>query len=177
MATAARAAKRNDSFSSGSTRGSSSRQKLKGIGRFLFFGTITFIGLLNIQPWVAVARQMKSAITFVPFLKSLIQIPYLGGCLLWLSSNDIALSLLATGLWAITQWLELSDWPNKKQRALIYCWEFLVIFLHFPPYEGGYTALMEDFPFWSPDLVSWGNLVLSLIAAFAFETIYKVLKK
>ena len=175
MATAARAARaeRNNS----STSGGGSRQKLKGMGRWLFLGTITFIGLLNIQPWVQVALQMKRAITFVPFLKTLIQIPYLGGCLLWLSSNDVALSILATGLWALTQWLELAEWTNKNQRFLIYCWEFLVIFMHFPPYEGGYTAFFEDLPHLRADSVDWWNLILSVIAAFAFETIYKVLKK
>lgn len=171
MAVAARSAGKNR-FSE------SSRAKIKGFGRFLFYSTITFVGLLNIQPWVAVAKQMKAAITFVPLLTSLTRVPFLGGCLLWLSSNEVSLSFLATGLWALTQYLEMTDieWI-KKRRPLIYAWEFSIIFLHFPPYEGGYTALAEDFPYWSPDSVLWWNLVLSVITAFAFEFIYKILKK
>ncbi|HEY9610610.1 hypothetical protein [Allocoleopsis sp.] len=161
-----------------SKEGGSSRAKIKGLGRFLFYSTITFVGLLNIQPWVAVAKQMKAAITFVPLLSSLTRVPFLGGCLLWLSSNEVSLSFLATGLWALTQYLEMADieWI-KKRRPIIYAWEFSIIFLHFPPYEGGYTALAEDFPYWSPDSVLWWNLVLSVITAFAFEFIYKILKK
>lgn len=155
-----------------------SRARIKGAGRFLFYSTISFVGLLNIQPWVAVAKQMKAAITFVPLLSSLTRIPFLGGCLLWLSSNEVSLSFLATGLWALTQYLEMeeTEWIRKR-RPLIYAWEFSVIFLHFPPYEGGYTALVEDFPYWSPDSVMWWNLVFSVITAFAFEFIYKILKK
>lgn len=173
MAVAARSA--NETRSSNSE---SSRVKIQGFGRFLFYSTITFVGLLNIQPWVSVAKQMKTAITFVPLLSPLTRVPFLGGCLVWLSSNEVSLSFLATGLWALTQYLEMAEteWI-KKRRPLIYAWEFSIIFLHFPPYEGGYTALAEDFPYWSPDSVMWWNLVLSVITAFAFEFIYKILKK
>jgi hypothetical protein len=162
--------------------GQSNRAKtnaqVKGLGKFLFRFTITFIGLLNIQPWVAIAKQMKSAITFVPFLSALIKIPFLGGCLLWLSNNEIALSSIATGLWGLTQYCEMTDTPwIRKRRPLVYMWEFAVIFLHFPPYEGGYIALLEDLPYPSFDQVSIPNILFSIICAFAFEFLYNILKK
>jgi hypothetical protein len=155
-----------------------SAARIKGLGRYLFLGTITFIGLLNIQPWLSVARQIKAAITFVPFFTSLSQVPFIGGWLVWASNNENALSILATGLWALTQYCEMTDisWIRKR-RWLVYVWEFVIIFIHFPPYEGGYAALAEDFPYPSFDLVLWWNLILATITAFAFEFIYHILKK
>jgi hypothetical protein len=127
---------------------------------------------------MAVAKQMKSAITFVPFLTALTQIPWLGGWITWLSNQENALSAIAVGLWSLTQYCEMTDieWIRKK-RWMVYCWEFAIIFIHFPPYEGGYTALMEDFPYWSPDQILWWNLIMSIVCAFAFEFIYNILKK
>lgn len=154
------------------------RTAVKGLGRFLFLSTISFIGVLNIQPWMSVAKEMKSAITFVPFLAALTKIPWFGGWIVWFSNQDNALSAIAVGLWSLTQYCEMTDIPwIRQKRWLVYIWEFAIIFIHFPPYEGGYTALIEDFPYLAADSIQWWNLLLSVVCAFAFEFILNILKK
>jgi hypothetical protein len=171
------------------SRAAGSRQyparNLKIIGGLLFFGGLGFIGLLNVQPWIAVAKQMASEITFVPFLGSLIRIPFLGGWIQW--GVKESLSILGMVLWGITQYMELipefvKD-PSKKLwlkriRYLIYIWEFAVCFIRFPAYEGGYAGLAEDFPNLDASLIDWWRLIVILpLCAFSFEVIFHTLKK
>jgi len=151
---------------------------VKGLGKFLFLATITFIGILNIQPWMSIAKQMKDAIEFVPFLTALTKLPWIGGWVVWLSNQENALSAIAVGVWALTQYCEMTDIPwIRDRRPLVYCWDFAVVFIHFPPYEGGYTDFFEDLPHLAWDSIDWGNLVMSVVCVFAFEFIYNILKK
>ena len=47
--------------------------------RLLMLAGIGFVGLLNVQPWIELARQIAKELTNIPFLDSLVSIPFLGG--------------------------------------------------------------------------------------------------
>lgn len=168
-----------------SARGTqASNKNLKIIGKLLFLGGVGFVGVLNVQPWIDVARQMAKQITFVPFLGSLIKIPFLGGWIQWGATES--LSILGMVFWGMTQYMELIPeftsgetkvWLTKV-RYLVYVFEFVVCFMRFPAYEGGYAGLAEDFPNLDISSVDWWNLLVILpISAFAFEAIFLVLKR
>lgn len=136
------------------------------------------------QPWIDVAKQMGKEISFVPFLGSLIRIPFIGGWIQWIVVESV--SILGMVFWGMTQYMqlipsfvdgELKKWLIKI-RYLVYIFEFIVCFMRFPAYEGGYPALAEDFPNLDVGLIDWWNLLVILpISAFAFEVIFLVLAK
>lgn len=165
-------------------RVASPTKNLTVIGRFLFLTGIGFIGLLNVQPWIEVAKQIAPQIRSVPFLGSLVQIPFLGGWIEWIIAESI--SILGVVLWGITQYMEvIPDFvtePEAKKwlikiRYLVYIFEFAVCFMRFPAYQGGYAALAEDAPNWDVSLIDWWNLLVFLpLSAFAFEVGFHTLK-
>jgi hypothetical protein len=184
----ARRAAQNNSTSTSFSRPAPTKEypkrDLKFIGGLLFFFGIGFVGLLNVQPWIAVARQMGKQISFVPFLGSLINIPFLGGWIQW--GVKESLSILGITFWGMTQYMELIPEFTKGKlkewlvriRYFVYVFEFVVCFMQFPAYKGGYAALAEDFPNLDVSAIDWWNLLVILpISAFAFEFIFLVLKK
>ncbi len=78
---------------------------LMTVGRFLAWSGIGFVGLLNVQPWIELAKQISKQLTNIPFLDSLIKIPFLGGWIEWVFLNIVA--ILGIVLWGITQYIEV----------------------------------------------------------------------
>jgi len=153
--------------------------KLKTIAEFLIVAGIGFIGLLNVQPHIELAKQIAKELTNIPFLDSLVQIPFLGGWIQFIFLNLVA--ILGIVLWGLTQLAEILPIiiDNPSQRLQTYRWiaygyETIICFLRFPPYEGGVSAVFEDFWRWDINLIDWWILVLFLVTMFSFELIYVV---
>lgn len=156
-----------------------SGKNIRTISEFLIVAGIGFIGLLNIQPHVELAKQIAKELTNIPFLDSLVQIPYLGGWIQFIVLNLIP--ILGIVLWGLTQLAEILPIvvENPSQRLQTYRWipygyETIICFLRFPPYEGGVSAVFEDFWRWDINLIDWWILVLFLVTMFSFELIYVV---
>jgi hypothetical protein len=154
---------------------------LMTVGRFLTWSGIGFVGLLNVQPWIELAKQISKQLTNIPFLDSLIKIPFLGGWIEWTFLNIVA--ILGIVLWGITQYIEVLPMMvnNPSQEIVRYRWlaygfEAIICFLRFPPYEGGVNALVEDFPHWDANLIDWWLLVLFVVTMFSFEVIFALIR-
>lgn len=149
------------------------------IAKFLIWSAIGFVGLLNVQPWIELARQISKQLTNIPFLDSLVQIPFLGGWIEWGFLNIIP--ILGIVLWGITQLMEVLPMivSNPTPEIIRYRWiaygfEAIIVFLRFPPYEGGIEAIIEDFPNYDASLIDWWLLVLFLVTMFSFEAIFQL---
>lgn len=152
------------------------------IARFLFTAGIGFLMLINVQPWLELSKAIAKQITTIPFLSSLVAIPFLGGWIQWLFANIVP--ILGCILWAIVQLIEvlpmMAEAPaNLKERLEKYRWvayaiETIVCFLRYPPYNGGMAAVLEDAPNWDASLIDWWNLVFFLVTMFGFELCFRV---
>ena len=154
------------------------------IARFLFTAGIGFLMIINVQPWLELSKAIAKQITTIPFLDSLVAIPLLGGWLEWIFANIIP--ILGCILWAIVQLIEVMPMLTEssvpallKERLGTYRWiaygiETIVCFLHYPPYNGGMAALIEDAPNWDASLIDWWNLVFFLVTMFGFELCFRV---
>lgn len=147
---------------------------LKGVGGFLIAMGIGAIALLNAQPHFALAREIAKEIEFVPLLEWLIQLTFVGGWILFITVNAIA--LLGLLLWAFTQYFQILplmvDNPSKRlqtYRGLAYGYEAFICFIQYPPYQGGATTFLEDFWYWDFALIDWWNLALFLVMIGFFE--------
>ncbi len=151
------------------------------IAKILIWLTIGFVGLLNVQPWIELAKQIAKELTNIPFLDDLVRIPFLGGWIELVFINIVA--LLGIVLWAIVQFIEilpkLVEKPTEeayRNRWIAYGFEAIICFLRFPPYQGGVQALLEDFPNWDSSLILWWTLVLFLVTMFSFEMVFDLRK-
>jgi hypothetical protein len=154
-------------------------RKLKAVAGFLIATGIGFIGLLNVQPHIELAKQIAKELTNIPFLDSLVQLPFLGGWIQFIFLNLVA--ILGIVLWGLTQLAEilpmLVDNPSKRlqtYRWIAYGYEAIICFLRFPPYEGGASAVFEEFGRWDLNLIDWWILVLFLVTMFSFELIFVI---
>jgi hypothetical protein len=123
------------------------------------------------------ARKIVPTITTIPFLDSLVKVPFLGGWVQWAVKEMV--SILGLLLCGTIQIIEIMPMLNpspvlNKLRAGAYAIEFLVCFLRFPPYQGGAAALMEDFGRWDSYLIDWWNLVFFIVTMTGFEIAVKV---
>ncbi len=150
---------------------------LKNIAGFLIMAGVGFIGLLNIQPHIELAKQIAKELTNIPFLDSLVRIPLLGGWIEFFFLNIVA--VLGIVLWGLTQLAQILPMQvdNPSDRLQTYRWvaygyEAIICFLRFPPYEGGAQAVVEDFGNWDSSLIDWWTLVLFLVTMFSFELIF-----
>jgi hypothetical protein len=157
-------------------------RNLKAIAGFLIVAGIGFIGLLNVQPHIELAKQIAKELTNIPFADSLVQVPFLGGWIEFIFLNLVA--ILGIVLWGLTQLAQILPMmiENPSQRLQTYRWiaygyEAIICFLRFPPYEGGVDAVLEDFGRWDSSLIDWWILVLFLVTMFSFELIFVVGKE
>lgn len=164
------------------THSRTGNRSLKSIAGFLIVAGIGFVGLLNVQPHIELAKQIAKQLTNIPFLDSLIQIPFLGGWIEFIFLNLVA--ILGIVLWGLTQLAEilpmLVENPSRRLqtcRWVAYAYESIVCFLRFPPYEGGVSAFFDDFWRWDTNLIDWWILVLFLVTMFSFELIFVVAKE
>lgn len=156
-----------------------SNRRLKSLAGFLLVSGVGFIGLLNVQPHIELARKIAKELTNIPFLDSLVQLPFLGGWFQFAFLNLVA--ILGIVLWGLTQTAQILPMliASPSQRLQTYRWvaygyEAVICFLRFPPYEGGVTAFVEDFGTWDASLIDWWVLVLFVVTMFSFELIFVV---
>jgi hypothetical protein len=156
-----------------------SNRNIKAVGGFLIVAGVGFIGLLNVQPHIELAKQIAKQLTNIPFLDSLVQIPFFGGWIEFIFLNLVA--ILGCVLWGLTQYAEilpvLLENPSKRlqtYRWVAYAYEAFICFLRFPPYQGGASAVLEDFGRWDTSLIDWWILALFLVTMFSFELIFVV---
>jgi hypothetical protein len=161
----------------GLERKGATNRNLKAVAGFLIVAGIGFIGLLNVQPHIELAKQIAKELTNIPFLDSLIQVPLLGGWIEFIFLNIVA--LLGIVLWGLTQLAEILPMlvSNPSRRLQTYRWiaygyEAIICFLRFPPYEGGTSAVIDDWGRWDTSLINWWILVLFLVTMFSFELIF-----
>jgi hypothetical protein len=171
----------NPNHQSRSTQFAVSRKGVLTLVRFLTWSGIGFVALLNVQPWIELAQQISKQLTNIPFLDSLVKIPFLGGWIEWGFLNLVA--ILGIVLWGITQLMEILPSLTVKPSQLVityryvaYAFEAIICFLRFPPYEGGINALIEDSPNWDASLIDWWLLVLFLVTMFSFEAIFHLIR-
>jgi hypothetical protein len=148
------------------------------VTRIIFIGGMIFLVIINAQPWIELARKIVPTITTIPFLSSLIKIPFLGGWVQWAVKEMVSiLGLLLCGTIQIIEIMPML-YPNnpalKNLRAIAYAIEFLVCFLRFPPYAGGVSAFWDDFGRWDSYLIDWWNLAFFIITMTGFEVAVKV---
>jgi hypothetical protein len=70
-----------------------------------------------------------------------------------------------------------SRFVNFWERASLvaYLVELAVVSFRFPPYIGGWEAIMNDFMVWSADKFDWMNALMLIVTMFGFEAIVRVL--
>lgn len=86
---------------------------------FLFTAGIGFMMLMNVQPWLQLAEQLTKQITIIPFLDSLVGIPFLGG---WIEFFAVNLArFLGLILWGIIQFIEIVP-MLVKDPAILEAW-------------------------------------------------------
>lgn len=73
--------------------------------KILMTMAIGFMMLLNAQPWLTVAEQIANGVTVIPFMDSLVKIPFLGGWIEWIAVN--LSRIVGLLLWAIVQLIEV----------------------------------------------------------------------
>jgi hypothetical protein len=148
------------------------------VSRVIFIGGMVFLVVINAQPWMELAKRIVPTLTNIPFVDTLVKIPFLGGWVEWiLREMTSILGLLLCGTIQIIEIMPMLK-PNspvlKKLRAAAYAIEFLVCFLRFPPYQGGTAAFLEDFGRWDTYLIDWWNLVFFIVTMTGFEIAVKV---
>lgn len=152
-------------------------QNIGRVTRVIFIGGMVFLVIINAQPWMELARKIVPTIATIPFLESLVRIPFAGGWIQWtVREMTSILGMLLCGTIQIIQIMPMLN-PNpvlKKLRAAAYAIEFLVCFLRFPPYQGGTAAFMEDLGRWDSYLIDWWNLVFFIVTMTGFEIAVKV---
>ena len=62
---------------------STALQNIGRVTRVIFIGGMVFLVVINAQPWMELARKIVPTITSIPFLESLVRIPFLGGWVQW----------------------------------------------------------------------------------------------
>lgn len=154
------------------------------VARFIFTAGIGFLMLINVQPWLELSRNIAKQITTIPFLDSLVRIPFFGGWVEWTFANIIP--ILGCILWAILQLIEVMPMLTEtsipahlrerleRYRWIAYAIETVVCFLRYPPYNGGMAAIVGDAPNWDSSLIDWWNLVFFLVTMFGFELCFRV---
>jgi hypothetical protein len=63
----------------------------------------------------------------------------------------------------------------ERAALVAYLVELAVVSFRFPPYIGGWDAIMNDFMVWSADKFDWTNALLLIVTMFGFEAIVRVL--
>jgi hypothetical protein len=63
----------------------------------------------------------------------------------------------------------------ERASLVAYLVELAVCSFRFPPYIGGWEAIMNDFMVWSADKFDWTNALLLIITMFGFEAIVRVM--
>jgi hypothetical protein len=89
---------------------------IRGFSKFLFTMGLGAMMLLNCQPWLELAAQIAGQIRIVPFLDSLIAIPYLGGWIQWLAVNGA--KILGLLLWFSVQLIEIIPMVAKDPQIV-----------------------------------------------------------
>lgn len=163
---------------SGYEKASTTLNHIGKVTRIIFVGGMIFLIIINAQPWIELARKIVPTITTIPFLSSLVKIPFLGGWVQWAVKEMVSiLGLLLCGTIQIIEIMPMLQ-PNnsvlKNLRAGAYAIEFLVCFLRFPPYVGGVSAFWEDFGRWDSYLIDWWNLAFFIITMTGFELAVKL---
>jgi hypothetical protein len=157
------------------------KTKLKHLGtitRWVFFGGMGFLLIINTQPWMELAARIAPTLTKIPFMGSLVKIPFLGGWIQWALGEIV--SILGTILCVTIQIIEILPIMVEgassalKERLNTYRWiayaiEFCVCFMRFPPYQGGTSAFFDDFFQWDWYLIDWWNLIFLLVTMTGFE--------
>lgn len=163
----------------------------KGIFSFILLcglGGIGYLILLNVQPWVDVAEEAAKAVKILPFQDTLVALPFLGGLILWVIVN--ASKLLAVALWGIVNGLEnlpfFLDTAFAKKipkeiikdlnvyRAVAYVIEAIVCWVQYPTYQGGWSAVVQDCPYWDMNLIDWNQVATFLLAIGGCEICVQV---
>ena len=150
------------------------------IFRLILGGCIFFTAVLNMQGWLVVGEWANNAISVIPGLGLLSQIPFIGG---WFQLLVGALgAVIGVCLWAAVQWAQIAPMlygeNNRLQefRTWAYVLEILVCFAWFSPYEGGYQVFWEDL--WAGaldlDLFIWPNIGMACLSIILFELVVAV---
>lgn len=151
-------------------------------------GGIGYLILLNVQPWLDVAEKAAKAVKILPFQDTLVAIPFLGGLILWVIVN--ASKLLAVALWGIVNGLEnlpfFLDTAFAKKipkeiikdlnvyRAVAYVVEAIVCWIQYPTYQGGWPAVVMDWPNYDMNLIDWNQVGTFLLALAGCEICVQV---
>ncbi|MBW4460568.1 MAG: hypothetical protein KME47_10045 [Nodosilinea sp. WJT8-NPBG4] len=176
----------------------------KGNGSIAIWGGVFFIWvilglifLLNVQPWVSVARWISEDIVSLPFDNFLMSIPGVKQLVSFIWNNLV--SIMAVALMAICQFFQIlalgtespeaariiekifanrvrvnsSDEKEVAKRRWLagcaYILEALVCFIEYPPYEGGISAIIADFPLLEAYYIQYGELVKFFLTMLSFE--------
>lgn len=163
----------------------------KGLLSFILLciiGGMGYLILLNMQPWMTVAESAAKQVKVLPFQDTLVAIPFLGGLILWVIVN--AAKLLAIALWGIVNGLEnlpffLETTVGKKvpksilkdlnlYRAIAYVVEAIVCWVAYPTYQGGWNAVVQDWPNYDMNLIDWDGVGSFLLAIAGCEICVQV---
>ena len=163
----------------------------KGLLSFIILcglGGMGYLILLNIQPWMDVAEIAAKQVKILPFQDTLVGIPFLGGLILWAIVN--AAKLLAIALWGIVNGLEnlpffLDTTLGKKVpksilkdlqlfRVAAYVIEAIVCWVRYPTYQGGWNAVVQDYPNFDMNLIDWDGTGAFLLAIAGCEICVQV---
>lgn len=163
---------------------------IKIIG-FCILGGLGYLMLLNVQPWIAVAVIAAKQVKILPFQDTLVSIPFLGGLILWVITK--AATILAIFLWGIINGLEslpffietsfgskVPEWIKKDlntYRLIAYVTETVVCWVAYPTYQGGWNAIVQDFPNIDMALIDWNNMVVFLLSILGFEICLQAAKR
>ena len=85
-------------------------------GKFVLTAFIGWLMLLNCQPWLKFAEYAEPMMTRIPFIESLIRVPYLGGWIEFIASNAVA--VVGVIAWGVIQFLQIL--PMAYDRENIY---------------------------------------------------------
>lgn len=156
------------------------------LGRLVVFISLGTIAVLNMQPWLGIARDLTRQINTVPLLDVLLTVPYLGDLLAWVV--PWFWQVLGVLLWAFVQaaqcgpalldmigckdpwWVaQLGKWSRPNTRAIAYLLEIGLAFWRFPPYVGGVAAAQRDFPDLDIAQFDWSNALWAIVVIFSVE--------
>ncbi|KAM3100454.1 hypothetical protein ACKFKF_11585 [Phormidesmis sp. 146-12] len=160
---------------------------LSKILSWLFIAGLCFMMLVNVQPWMRLAKELADQIRYIPFLSSLVQIPLIGGWIAWIALN--LSQFLGVILWGTIQAIETlpmlleehaikqpQSWMTSLERYKggAYIFEAIVCFMAFPPYKGGIDMIVRDFPNWDANLIDWWAMIYFTVTMFGFEFCLRV---
>lgn len=89
---------------------------IRRFSKFIFLAGLGAMMLLNCQPWLELAAQIAGQIKIIPFIDSLVAIPFLGGWILWLAVNGAR--ILGLLLWISVQIIEIIPMIAKDPNIL-----------------------------------------------------------